>query len=205
MNWKINRTNVFVVFLDSPFFICIILDMMKDERKRFTKDEPGSNPVVQETVPGNTRINIPIYQRFKGKSLHGSKTWKLTEKERKNFNLVVIVFIALVFLGFALPFFSLPPWITFILFFVLVILAVGIPWLYMIKLFRKYNKQDPMEIHYYDVDYKDNRLTGESYDQTKEITKEEFFGKTELSGEAQELRDSSSAPLPFQEENPFEK
>lgn len=165
---------------------------MKEERKEFAQD------VAKEVIRDNARVEIPIYKRFKGKSLHGSKTWHLTNKDRKTFNLVIAIFIALVFLGLALPFFGLPFWVTFIGFFVVIILAVGIPWIYIIKLIRKQNKNDPMEIHYYDVDYKNNRLTGERYDQTREITEEEFYGKT------QEPSEYSYSPLPPSDENPFE-
>ena len=34
-----------------------------------------------------------------------------------------------------------------------------------------------MEAHYYDTDYKYNAFTGEKTDNSKEITKEEFFNK----------------------------
>ena len=39
------------------------------------------------------------------------------------------------------------------------------------------HKQEPMEAHYYDTDYKYNAFTKEETDHSKEITKEEFFGK----------------------------
>ena len=39
------------------------------------------------------------------------------------------------------------------------------------------HKQDPMEAHFYDTDYKYNAFTGEETDHTREITKEEFLGK----------------------------
>ena len=42
--------------------------------------------------------------------------------------------------------------------------------------FRKH-KEEPMEAHYYDTDYKYNAFTGEEKDAGREITKEEFFGK----------------------------
>ena len=42
--------------------------------------------------------------------------------------------------------------------------------------FRKHN-ETPMEGHYYDTDYKYNAFSGEEADNTREITKEEFFGK----------------------------
>lgn len=37
------------------------------------------------------------------------------------------------------------------------------------------HKKEPMETHYYDTDYRFNAFTGEEIDNTKEITKEEFF------------------------------
>ena len=39
----------------------------------------------------------------------------------------------------------------------------------------RHNKKDPMEMKYYDVDYENNYITGKGYDNTKQISKEEFF------------------------------
>ena len=37
------------------------------------------------------------------------------------------------------------------------------------------HRKEPMEAHYYNVDYKYNAFTGEETDNTREISKEEFF------------------------------
>ena len=39
------------------------------------------------------------------------------------------------------------------------------------------HKQEPMEAHFYGTDYKYNAFSGEATDNSREITKEEFFGK----------------------------
>ena len=38
----------------------------------------------------------------------------------------------------------------------------------------RHNKKEPVQMKYYDVDYEYNHITGEGYDNTREITKEEF-------------------------------
>ena len=43
----------------------------------------------------------------------------------------------------------------------------------------RHNKKDPIQMQYYDVDYEQNNITGEGYDNTREITKEEFYGENE--------------------------
>ena len=38
-------------------------------------------------------------------------------------------------------------------------------------------RKEPLDKHYYDVDHKYNGITGEGSDDTREISKEEFYGK----------------------------
>ena len=204
--------------------MCNILDMMEKERSEIINSETTgvkecskdvarelAHEVAEEAVRGNTKVTIPLYQRFKGKQAYGSKTWKVSDKEAKSFKWVIALFIALCILAISLPLFNLPFGVEFVLFFVVVLLAVGIPWAYVLYIISKHKKEDPIEMHYYDVDYKDNRLTGESYDQTNEITKEEFFGKSDKTQVqetlAQVAPDSGLHELtstPSEENNPFE-
>ena len=42
----------------------------------------------------------------------------------------------------------------------------------------KKSRKEPMEAHYYDVDYRYNGISGETEDETVEISKDEFlYGK----------------------------
>ena len=220
--------------------MCNILDMMEKERNKTINNETAglkewarddsigdssdgpkhdskdvarelAHEVAEEAVRGNTKVTIPLYQRFKGKQAYGSKTWKVSDKEAKSLKWVIALFIALCILAISLPLFNLPFGVEFVLFFVVVLLAVGIPWLYFLLIIFRHKKDDPIEMHYYDVDYKDNRLTGESYDRTKEITKEEFFSKSDKTPVqetlAQVAPDSGLHELtstPSEDNNPFE-
>ena len=55
------------------------------------------------------------------------------------------------------------------------ILFIGSVAIFVLIVALRHNKKDPAEMHYYDVDYEYSRFTDEINDNTKEITKEEFY------------------------------
>ena len=131
---------------------------------------------LKEAANEGARVNIPVYESFKGKQAHGSKTWKASDKEKRTVNILAIVFVAMVIL--ALISFILPiPFRFRILVFILAIL-IGIGGMggYLFYIAYRHHKEDPVEMHYYDVDYRQNHITGKGYDNTMEISKEDFHG-----------------------------
>ena len=107
--------------------------------------------------------------------MHASGSWEATPGEKKTIELLggIFAFCAVAALVTSLPFgihlerFSL---IFFILTFVFGFAMGG----YMFYVVWKKNKEQPMEKHYYNVNYKYNGITGEVDDKTEEISKEEF-------------------------------
>ena len=107
--------------------------------------------------------------------MHMSGSWKATRTE----DLIVKItgaFFALSVLTFLLStivqirFLYFPSLICVIVSFIcMFVVMFGIVFLKAIK--------EPMEKHYYDVDYRYNGIKGEIDDNTKEISKEEFYGK----------------------------
>ena len=131
--------------------------------------------VMRESITGDKHIEIPLYERRKGKEFHASGSWKATEGEKRiieSFGYMAFfgIFIGLIML------FIFPGKLASIILAIGIIGAVGtLVSLFAIVLHK--HKQEPMEAHYYDTDYKYNAFTKEETDHSKEITKEEFFGK----------------------------
>ena len=131
--------------------------------------------VMRESITGDKHIEIPLYERRKGKEFHASGSWKATEGEKRiieSFGYMAFfgIFIGLIML------FIFPGKLASIILAIGIIGAVGtFVSLFVIVLHK--HKQEPMEAHYYDTDYKYNAFTKEETDHSKEITKEEFFGK----------------------------
>ena len=143
--------------------------MDKEDFKNAAGDE------IKETMKENANLNIPVYDSYKGKQMQGSKSWKMTRKEEITIKVLAAVFAAMVFLAFLMFFLLVSPGLK-ILFFILAIFSgIGGMGGYLFYVAFRHNKEDPMEMHYYDVDYKQNYLTREGYDNTKEISKEEFY------------------------------
>lgn len=142
-------------------------------------DKKQISQQVKEAVKGSvpTKIEIPVYEKFKGKQMHGSKTWQATEKEQKNVKILGAAFTALVILALVSPLLPVSSG-TRVMLFVLAI-AVGIIGMggYLFYIAFRHHKEEPIDIHYYEVDYEKNHLTGKNRDDTKEISKEEFYNK----------------------------
>lgn len=108
-----------------------------------------------------------LYERRKGKVMHASGSWRVTSSERMLINVVSVFFIVSVIAVLASVFVE-KKWfliasivccaISFVMIFVVLFGLV----------FKKSRKQ-PMETHYYNVDYKYNGITGEIQDKSTEI------------------------------------
>ncbi len=131
--------------------------------------------VMRESLTGDKHIEIPLYERRKGKEFHASGSWKATEGEKRiieSFGYMAFfgIFIGLIML------FIFPGKLASIILAIGIIGAVG-TFVSLFAIVLHKHKQEPMEAHYYDTDYKYNAFTKEETDHSKEITKEEFFGK----------------------------
>lgn len=131
--------------------------------------------VMRESITGDKHIEIPLYERRKGKEFHASGSWKATEGEKRiieSFGYMAFfgIFIGLIML------FIFPGKLASIILAIGIIGAVG-TFVSLFAIVLHKHKQEPMEAHYHDTDYKYNAFTKEETDHSKEITKEEFFGK----------------------------
>ena len=134
-----------------------------------------SENIVRESIEESARVEIPLYERRKGKEFHASGSWQATKGEKRLIETFGFIFFFGVFTGLIMLFIH-PGKLSFILMGTGIIGAVGTFISLFAIAFRKH-KQEPMETHYYDTDYKYNAFTGEAKDNSREITKEEFFGK----------------------------
>ena len=131
--------------------------------------------VMRESITGDKHIEIPLYERRKGKEFHASGSWKTTEGEKRLIETFGCMFFFGVFIGLIMLFIH-PGKLAFILLGIGIIGAVG-SFISLFAIVLHKHKEKPMEAHYYDTDYEYNAFTGEETDNTREITKEEFFGE----------------------------
>ena len=131
--------------------------------------------IVRESLKEGKRIEIPLYERRKGKEFHASGSWKTTEGEKRLIETFGCMFFFGVFIGLIMLFIH-PGKLAFILLGLGIIGAVG-SFISLFAIVLHKHKEKPMEAHYYDTDYEYNAFTGEETDNTREITKEEFFGE----------------------------
>ncbi len=132
---------------------------------------------IKEAAQESMHVSIPLYESFKGKQAHGSKTWQASDKENRMIKILAIVFVVLVILAvvsFVLPF---PIGFKILLFTLAILSGIGGMGGYLFYVVYRHHKEDPIEMHYYDVDYKQNYISGDGYDKTREISKEEFLEK----------------------------
>lgn len=132
---------------------------------------------VREKIQEGARIEMPLYQRRKGKVFHASGSWQTTKSEKRLIETFGYLFFFGVFLGLILLMIH-PGTLAAVLLGIGVTGAVGTFISLFAVAFHKH-RQKPMEGHCYDTDYKYNALTGEETDNTREITKDEFFGEKE--------------------------
>ena len=145
---------------------------MADKDKHISEE---TESLVRDSIKNSARINIPLYERRKGKKFHASGSWQATKGERRLVETFGYMFFFGVFIGLIMTFVH-PGKIAYILLGIGIIGAVGTFISLFAIVFRKH-KQEPMEAHYYNTDYKYNAFTGEETDNTREISKEELYGK----------------------------
>ncbi len=137
---------------------------------------PENNRHTNYTTPlQNTRVNVPLYERRKGKEFHASGSWKATKGEK----ILVEIFGGMFFFGIFIGLFMLlihPGTLAFIVLGVGVIGAIGV-FVSLFAIVLHKHKEQSMETHYYNTDYQYNAFKGQVTDNTREITKEEFYGK----------------------------
>ena len=121
----------------------------------------------------------PLRESFKGKRIHGEKTFRVSEKERRTIRLLAILFGVMAVAAFSSAFLSIPLWSKVLSVFSACLLGAGSMGGYLFYVAYRHHKADPIEMHCYNVDYKRNCVTGTEYDNTKEIGKEEFFQTNE--------------------------
>ena len=131
--------------------------------------------VMRESITGDKHIEIPLYERRKGKEFHASGSWKATEGEKRIIEPFGYMAFFGIFIGLIMLF-IFPGKLASIILAIGIIGAVG-TFVSLFAIVLHKHKQEPMEAHYYDTDYKYNAFTKEETDHSKEITKEEFFGK----------------------------
>ena len=110
-----------------------------------------------------------LYERRKGRQMHASGSWGITTVERRLINAVAVFFSVSVIAVLASGFVH-RKW-----FLVASIVCCAISFVLMFAvlfgLVFKKSREEPMETHYYDVDYTYNGITGKTEDKTLEITK----------------------------------
>ena len=116
-----------------------------------------------------------LFERKVGKEFHAEGTYKATPQEDLTIKILGCLFAAFCVLAIVSPMF-LPARMS-VLFFILTFVFAFAMGGYMFFLVWKKCRKDPMEKHYYNVDYKYNGITGEVEDKTREITREEFHGQ----------------------------
>ena len=145
---------------------------MNDMNEHISEKEEG---VVRKSIEESGRVEIPIYERRKGKEYHASGSWRTTKGEKRLIETFGYMFFFGVFIGLIMLLIH-PGKLACTLLGIGILGAIGTFISLFAIAFRK-NKQEPMEAHYYDTDYKNNAFTGEETDNSREITKEEFFSK----------------------------
>ncbi len=122
-------------------------------------------------------MNHNIYVKRKGVQSYGSKTWAITDKEKIWLYIVMTVCMLIFAAVMIAMFLSIPASVKALILVVGVISFLLILGVFMTVVILKHHHEDPIEMHYYDVDYEVNHITGKGYDNTVEISKEEFNEK----------------------------
>jgi hypothetical protein len=128
---------------------------------------------VDYTIRGDG-MGIPVYEKYKGKTATGSKEWETTKGEKIALTILMCVMIPIVIGAFVVYFSALAVGIKVLILVLTIVFMLCSIGGFILVVTLRHNKKDPIEMHYYDVDYEKNHITGEGYDHTKEISKEEF-------------------------------
>lgn len=116
-----------------------------------------------------------LYEVQKGKQMHASGSWKATPTEDLIIKAMGAFFALSVIAELIATIFQIRPLILpatvclVISFIGMFVVLFGIVYLK--------SRKEPMEKHYYDVDYKYNGFKNEISDNTREISKDEFYSK----------------------------
>lgn len=114
-----------------------------------------------------------LFERKIGKEFSASGTWRTTPQEDLTIKILGGLFAVCCVISLFSSFF-LPAALS-VLFFVLTFVFAFAMGGFMFYTVWKKSRKEPMEKHYYDVNYKYNGITGETDDRTKEISKAEFW------------------------------
>ena len=114
-----------------------------------------------------------LYEYQKGKQMHASGSWSVTSAERRLINAVAVFFtisvIAVLASGFVhRRWFLIASIVCCALSFVLMFAV-------LFGLVFKKSRKEPVEVHYYDVEYRYNGISGKTEDETVEISKDGFL------------------------------
>ena len=114
-----------------------------------------------------------LYEYQKGKQMHASGSWSVTSAERRLINAVAVFFtisvIAVLASGFVhRRWFLIASIVCCALSFVLMFAV-------LFGLVFKKSRKEPVEAHYYDVEYRYNGISGKTEDETVEISKDGFL------------------------------
>ena len=142
---------------------------MSDKRKwsvgGYTSVEKNESSVSSGTV----------YEKYKGKVAEGHGEWEASKGEKTAMVIVMAVALLVVASAFVIYFLPVSLLIKIISFIIAGVLFFVIIAGFLLVVILRHNKKDPGEMHYYDVDYEVNHINGKGYDNTKEISKDEFF------------------------------
>ena len=114
-----------------------------------------------------------LYERRKGKQMHASGSWSVTSAERRLINAVAVFFSVSVIAVLASVFVHTGWFLTASI--ICCVISFVLMFVVLFGLVFKKSREQPMETHYYDVDYRYNGISGETEDRTKEISKDEFL------------------------------
>ena len=126
-----------------------------------------------------------LYERQKGKQMHASGSWSVSASERRLINAVAVFFVASV-IAVLVSAFLQKRWFLIVSVCCCAASFIAIFAVLFGPVFKK-SRQQPMETHYYDVDYRYNALNEETKDNTREISKEEFLHGKETGKEKEHL------------------
>jgi len=131
---------------------------------------------------GSSISSGTIYEKHKGKVAKGHGEWEATKGEKIATGIVTAVAILVVIMAFVIYFLPLPLLVKIISFIIAGVLFFVIIAGFLLIVILRHNKKEPGKMHYYDVDYEVNHINGKGYDNTKEISKEEFFSSGDKQG-----------------------
>ena len=105
--------------------------------------------------------------------MHASGSWRVTSAERRLIYAVAVFFAASV-IAVLVSGFVHRRWVL-IASIICCAISFVLMFVVLFGLVFKKSRKEPMETHYYDVDYRYNGISGKTEDKTVEISKDEFL------------------------------